>query len=434
MAAAGQAKSGGRQAGTPNRPKAATPATAGAKPKSARGLVITYEPLDDLAEYERNARTHSPAQISEIERSLVEFGWATSMAKAKGVLIYGHARRQAAINLRDRGVAIPHNPDPDRGPVVDLSHLTKIQRQAYVLADNQLATKAGWNFDLLGVELGELRDLGFDLSLTGFDLPEIGRLLGPDAGNTDPDDAPAVQAVAVSRTGDVWRLGRHTLHCGDCRDVLPTLAGVDAVVTDPPYGMAATGAAVRGSGRWQLKTAKSAWPTEGLSWDGESPEIVKSLPALAPGRSIIWGGQFHGLPVGRGWLVWNKIIRNWSASECELAWTDLEQPVKAFDFSHGQLATEGKNHPTQKPVSLIAWCVGFIPKKAAMILDPFAGSGTTIIACEQTGRACVAVEISGQYCDVAIRRWQLFCGGTATLEHDGRSFGEIATERASLAA
>ena len=191
-------KTGGRTKGTPNRrtsdgapggqPRVAvTDATAGANARSARGLVIRYESLDALAEFDHNARTHSPAQIAKIERSLMEFGWATSMAKADGVLIYGHARRQAAINLRDRGVAIPHNPDPDRGPVVDLSHFTPDQRRAYCIADNKLPEDAGWDTDMLTLELGELRDLGFDLSLTGFDMPEIGRLLGDGDGTQSPD-------------------------------------------------------------------------------------------------------------------------------------------------------------------------------------------------------------------------------------------------------
>jgi hypothetical protein len=192
-------KSGGRVKGTPNRSNAAARAAGGAPPSAdftsprARGdagLSIQYLLLGDIEPFEQNARTHSPAQITAIERSLAKFGWTTPMAIAKGVLIYGHARREAAINLRDRGVAIPHNPDPDRAPVVDLSHLSAVERRAYVLADNKLAELAGWDNDLLGAELRGLQLAGFDLSLTGFDGAELETLLGTSGGDTDPDDAP----------------------------------------------------------------------------------------------------------------------------------------------------------------------------------------------------------------------------------------------------
>jgi ParB-like chromosome segregation protein Spo0J len=152
-------KTGGRAKGTPNRASAERRAAAAGAvdrdlstpikhAREAGGLAIRYLPLDGLLPYDRNARTHTPAQISAIERSLVEFGWTAPMAIAGGMLIYGHARREAARNLRNRGVGIPRNPDPDRGPVVDLSHLNAAQRRAHVLADNQLATLAGWNDEL----------------------------------------------------------------------------------------------------------------------------------------------------------------------------------------------------------------------------------------------------------------------------------------------
>jgi hypothetical protein len=184
-------------------------------------LRIEYEPLDALEPYARNPRTHSAAQLKLIERSLARFGWATPVGKADGVLIYGHARRQAALNLRARGVRIPHHPDPNVAPVVDLSHLSKADRRAYVIADNQLAVLAGWDDDLLRLELTELRDEGFDLALTGFSDPEIADLLeiepvGEDAPGSlleliDVTIAEPKHAVAK---GDHWVLaGRHHLFC-----------------------------------------------------------------------------------------------------------------------------------------------------------------------------------------------------------------------------
>jgi len=199
-------------------------------------------------------------------------------------------------------------------------------------------------------------------------------------------------------------IGSATLYLADCREILPTLSGVDAVVTDPPYGMNATSANMnRGNSscRWALPTAKSAWPEGGNTWDDEAPAIVSDLPALASRGCIIWGGQFFALPVGRGWLVWNKIIRNWQSSVCELAWTNLDAPVDAFDYSHGQLAHEGKEHPTQKPEPLMAWCVG---KTTGTVLDPFMGSGTTGVACARLRRRFIGIECHEPYFDIACRR------------------------------
>lgn len=139
---------------------------------------IRYQDLDDLHEYENNANVHPPEQIAIIERLLVEYGWTTAMGMAKGMLIYGHARRQAARNLRDRGMAIPNNPDPNKGPTVDLSHLSRAQRRAYVIADNESARRSKTDRSVLTVELGELGDLGFDLTLTGFDQVDLDTMLG----------------------------------------------------------------------------------------------------------------------------------------------------------------------------------------------------------------------------------------------------------------
>jgi site-specific DNA-methyltransferase (adenine-specific) len=191
-------------------------------------------------------------------------------------------------------------------------------------------------------------------------------------------------------------IGRATLYLGDCRDILPTLPKVDAVVTDPPYGM---GDKLDGTGN-------SAWAKLGSDggheWDHAPPDNIDQVLASAE-KAIIWGGQFFGLEAKRGWLIWNKIIRNWSSSEAELAWTNLEQPNRAFDYSHGQLANEGKSHPTQKPLPLMKWCLGFLPA-AQTILDPFMGSGTTGVAAVQMGRQFIGIERNESYFEIACKR------------------------------
>ncbi len=195
---------------------------------------------------------------------------------------------------------------------------------------------------------------------------------------------------------EVVKIGPHTLYCGDARECLPLVGKVDAVVTDPPYGL---GDSLHrpGFSNWSKLHGDGA-----PEWDKETSDAL--LPAIGlADESIVWGGQYYSLPPSRGWLVWNKIIRNFSSGVCELAWTSIAQPVRRFDYSHGQLATEGKSHPTQKPLPLMEWCLSFLPTSRT-ILDPFMGSGTTIVACQRTGRIGIGIEKERKYFDIACKR------------------------------
>ena len=201
---------------------------------------------------------------------------------------------------------------------------------------------------------------------------------------------------------DPWKrrevIGDAVLYLGDCLEILPTLPKVDAVITDPPYGTANLwkDQNVPKSRKWHLFAEGDI-----QKWD-KSCDAVLELPTKAD-VVIIWGGHFYQLPINRGWLVWNKIIRNFSTGVCELAWTNLQSPIDAFDYSHGQLAHEGKEHPTQKPVPLMKWCL----EKAGLpetTLDPFMGSGTTGVACMNLGRKFIGIEIEPKYFDIACER------------------------------
>lgn len=192
-------------------------------------------------------------------------------------------------------------------------------------------------------------------------------------------------------------IGLATLYLGDCAEVLPTLGRVDAVVTDPPYGMADKLHAGQSS-KWAKLYEKN-----GFDWDIEAPSIVLELPKIAE-FAIIWGGNFFPLPPSRSWLVWNKIVRNFSTSVCELAWTNLDRPIDAFDYSHGQLATEGKNHPTQKPLGLMEWCIDKCKNNPQVILDPYMGSGTTGVAAVKMGRRFIGIEREPKYFEIAKQR------------------------------
>lgn len=184
-----------------------------------------------------------------------------------------------------------------------------------------------------------------------------------------------------------------TLYHGDCREVLPPIVG-DALVTDPPYGLGDR--MLGGRKEWRM------W-SGGLSWDKSAPEIITTLPGLFR-HSIIWGGNYFALPPTRGWLIWDKVVRKFDGGHAELAWTTLDQPVRAFNLSVGQLANEGKVHPTQKPIRLMEWCIRFLPADCETIVDPFAGSGTTLVAAKNEGRRAIGIEAEERYCEIAAKR------------------------------
>ncbi len=197
----------------------------------------------------------------------------------------------------------------------------------------------------------------------------------------------------------VETIGRATLYLGDCRDILPTLGKVDAVVTDPPYGL---GKALHRPGDTGGNSWAKLYAGGAPSWDAE-PFAEIALVVAAGSDAIIWGGNYYVLPPRRGWLLWDKIVRQWTSGHAELAWTTLEQPVRAFNYALGELASEGKEHPTQKPLPLMKWCLGFLPD-ALTILDPFMGSGTTGVAAVQMGRDFIGIEREEKYFDIACRR------------------------------
>ena len=196
----------------------------------------------------------------------------------------------------------------------------------------------------------------------------------------------------------IERIGDATLYLGDCREVLPTLGKIDAVVTDPPYGL---GDKWNGGGG----ISKSSWrfhPSEAKSWDAESPQWIISMAEIP--EVIVWGGNYFAFPPARGWFVWDKKQRGvWTTGHTELAWSNLDQPIRAYSLSQVEAYTDmDKKHPTQKPIEIMLWCVGFI--KSDIITDPFMGSGTTGVACAKLGRKFIGIEIEPKYFDIACRR------------------------------
>jgi site-specific DNA-methyltransferase (adenine-specific) len=186
-------------------------------------------------------------------------------------------------------------------------------------------------------------------------------------------------------------IGNATLYLGDCAEVLPILARAGAIITDPPYGL---------GDKWQGGKIEWSLHHGQMAWDSHTHAIVPQLPQMAD-TSIIWGGHLYPMPPSRGWLVWDKLVRQFTSGHCELAWTTIDQPIRAFNYAHGELATEGKFHPTQKPLPLMRWCVEMT---AGTVLDPFMGSGTTGAAAVTMGRDFIGVEIHPAYFEIACQR------------------------------
>jgi DNA modification methylase len=401
---------------------------------------VEYRPAASLIPYARNARTHSEAQVAQIAASIREFGWTNPiLVDADNGVIAGHGRLLAARKLGMADV-----------PVIVLAGLSEAQKRALVIADNKLAMNAGWDSDLLAIELGDLQGLGFDLALTGFDEDELLALMSPgNAGLTDPDDIPELPEQPVSVRDDVWIMGRHRLICGDSTDaddVAKVLAGVkpNLMVTDPPYG-------VEYDPAWRRKLGDGKDLATGKVLNDDRADWREAWTLFPGDVAYVWHGGLHGAMVAasleaagfaiRSQIIWDKtrlvIGRgdyHWQ-HECNFYsvrkgrkghWSGDRKQTTVWAISHRKSAS---GHGTQKPVECMKRPIENNSSPGQAVYEPFCGSGTTIIAAEMTGRSCHAVELNPAYVDLAITRWQDFTGETATLEADGRSFAEVKAER-----
>ena len=405
---------------------------------------VEMRAIDALLPYARNARTHSDAQVAQLAASIVEFGWTNPvLVDGGGTIIAGHGRVLAARKLGLTEV-----------PCIVLAHLTDAQRRALVIADNRLALSAGWDDEMLASELIGLRDDGFSLPLLGFGDDEIGRLLAVQTeGLTDPDDVPEDQAEAVSRAGDLWVMGRHRLICGDSTDagsIAILLAGVKPgiMVTDPPYGVeydaawrTRAGLQKTGANGVVLNDDRADWREAWALFPGDvayvwhaagfhSVAVAESLVASGfdVRMQVIWAKP--RLVIGRGHYhmqhepCWYAVRKGSTAS-----WTGDRKQTTLWQIEHRKSDT---GHSTQKPVECMKRPIENHTNPGQSVYEPFSGSGTTIIACEMTGRHCFAVELNPPYVDMAVRRWQQFTGLDAVLEGDGRTFAEVAASRTGI--
>jgi DNA modification methylase len=431
-------------------------------------LQIEQTPIYALRGWRHNARTHSKRQLRQIAGSIKRFGFCNPiLVDDNSTILAGHGRVAAAQLLGLESV-----------PTVRLARLSEAEKRAYVIADNRLAEKAGWDQSLLALELQNLIDIGFEVEATGFETAEIDLLLDEalEAAGLAPatdDDLPKKKSgPAISRSGDLWILGRHRLLCGDARD--PTcyaqvLAGkkADLVFTDPPYNVPIKGH-VSGNGRVCHREFAMASGEMSRSQFIEFLKITLGAAVKASRDGALhyvcmdWRHLFELLSTARviyddvlNLCVWNKDnggMGSFYRSKHELVAVckvgtaphinnvDLgrhgRNRTNVWDypgvntFKAGRL-NELESHPTVKPVALVADVLKDASRRGDLVLDPFAGSGTTIVAAEKTGRAACAIEVDPTYADVAVERWQSYTGKPALCGVRGALYEQIAEERRS---
>jgi len=395
---------------------------------------IALWPTDKLIPYARNARTHSDAQVAQIAASIAEFGFTNPiLAGSDGVIVAGHGRLAAAQKLGLASV-----------PVVVLDHLTATQRRALVIADNRIAENAEWDEAMLRVELADLQGEGFDLDLTGFDADALAELMAGEEpvneGQTDEDAVPDVGETPVSRPGDVWQLGPHRLLCGDATvaasyDALLEGEAVDMVFTDPPYNVN-----YANSAKDKLRGKDRAILNDNLG-DGFYDFLLAALtPILAHCRGGIYVAmssseldvlQAAFRAAGGKWstfIIWAKHTFTLGRADYQrqyepilYGWPEGAQRHWCGDRDQSdvwQIKKPQKNdlHPTMKPVELVERALRNSSRPGDVVLDPFGGSGTTLIAAEKSGRVARVMELDPKYADVIVRRWEDFTGKKAIRE------------------
>ncbi|MFP1689206.1 site-specific DNA-methyltransferase [Gardnerella vaginalis] len=379
--------------------------------------------VSELIPYVRNARTHSEAQVAQIAASIREFGFLSPILVAEdNTILAGHGRLAAALKLGLKKV-----------PCVKENHLTETQKRAYIIADNKLSLNAGWDNELLAVELSELEGADFNLDLLGFDEAELSSIFDADkdVNEDDFDVEKELEEPCFSKTGDMWTLGRHRIICGDSTDssTFEKLLGetkVNLVCTDAPYFV-------------NLENASGKIKNDDLS-DKEGYEFLMKVftnfkNSMAADASIyefyatmkarVFYDAFEdaGFKVAAG-LIWKKpraplmrtdwkfnmepIIYGWR-KDGKHKWYGDQKQTAVFEFDGIKNSKEeGCGHPSSKPVPLIAYLIKQSTQTNSLVLDGFLGSASTLIACEQIGRVCFGVELEPKFIDVAVKRYMKF--------------------------
>lgn len=431
----------------------------------SKTLFIEHRLPGELKPYGRNARTHSPKQIAQIAASIKAFGFNNPvLIDRQSTIIAGHGRVEAAKLL---GLATV--------PAIRLEHLSEAEKRAYILADNRLAEKAGWDREILAIELQHLIELevDFDIAVTGFELPEIDVLidgLETKSAKADPADlVPAVEGPAVTRSGDLWHIGPHRLICGDATapdTYAQLLAGERAqmVFTDPPYNVPINGhVSGLGSAQHREFAMASGEMSEAQFTLFLSKVFANLVEASVDGAihdiCMDWRHMGEVLAAARGRYAELKNVCVWAKTNGGMGSLYRSQHELVFVFKagtaphinnvelgrHGRYRTNvwtyaGANafsatrdddlamHPTVKPVALVADAILDCSHRKGIVLDAFAGSGTTLVAAHKTGRRGFGIELDPRYCDVILRRLTKVAKTEPLLIETGQSFSEVAAE------
>ena len=397
-------------------------------------IQVEQTPVDALIPFARNARTHSDEQVKQIAASIREFGFNNPiLIRDDLTVIAGHGRLAAAKVLGLKEV-----------PTISLAHLTPLQVRAYVLADNKLALNAGWDDEMLALELEELAMEGFDTALTGFDEVEIGALLADktEEGLTDEDAVPEAPGEPTTKLGDVWLCGNHRVMCGDSTSidaVNKLMKGNKAalVFTDPPYGV-----------EYQSNMRTKSEKFSVLKNDDKFLDITPIIELVSDGWVFVWTSwkvqtkwieMFSGFGYPTNIVIWHKpgggmgdLSRTFlSDYEVALVWHRGAELCGKRIGSVWKINKDGAYtyvHPTQKPVELSKEALDKTTVIGASVLDLFGGSGSTLIGCESMGRKAFLMELDPRYSDVIVKRWQEFTGKKAVLESNGKTFDELKTK------
>jgi DNA modification methylase len=395
-------------------------------------IEIRYKKVEDLIPYVNNSRTHSDDQVAQIASSMKEFGWTNPiLLDGENGIIAGHGRLMAARKLNQTEV-----------PTIELAGLTDIQKKAYIIADNKLALNAGWNDEILKLEIAELKNAGFDLGLTGFNVDEL-KVFDPIIeGLVDEDQVPDVPEEPKTKLGDIYKLGNHRLMCGDSTsvDAIDKLMNgdkADVVFTDPPYGMflnADYSGAKSSLGFFKEKGVKGGKKYDNVIGDHDdfTPELINTVFASFGycKEIFLWGADYYAelLPNKNdgSWVVWDKRLDESAdkmyGSTFELCWSKAKHKrmmarVKwAGIFGTEKEFDRKRHHPTQKPVNLVSWFFDYFSlKDKKNVVDLYGGAGSTLIAAEKSGKNSYVMELDPKYCDVIVKRWENFTGQKAEL-------------------
>ena len=403
-------------------------------------IQIQEKLVSELIPYVKNSRTHSDEQVAQIAASIKEFGWTNPiLIDGNNGIIAGHGRLMAARKLGH-----------DKVPTIELKDLTETQKKAYIIADNRLALNAGWDNEMLTIELNDLLADGFALEILGFDTKELDALLEPEMveGLTDEDEVPPLPEEPKTKLGDIYQLGNHRLMCGDSTsidavDKLMDGQKADMVFTDPPYGVNYDGGhAVKGKRREKLKNDATPEIYDGVmpiiylaSKDGAAVYLWFSDSKSAAVTAAVTAAGYEV----RNTLIWNKNVAQFGAIGAQYKskhepclycfkkgyapyWAGPNNEVSVWDIKR---CPKNEHHPTQKPVELAERAFGNSSKASDTVLDLFGGSGSTLIACEKQNRHARLMELDPKYCDVIVKRWEDFTGKKAILIESNIEFSKL---------